>query len=92
MGERGQPPQQGLEGARRRLPPRGDDGPKEAEAGGGVREVVAAGKGEGAGVEKGGEGGEHLQGGAVDVFDEDPLAPAWWLSCGVVERGVYAYL
>lgn len=74
VGEGGQAPQQGLEGGRRcrRFPPSGGggDGAKEAEAAGGARAVVAAaGEGEGAGVEEGGEGGEHLQGGAVDVFD-----------------------
>lgn len=75
--ERGQPPQQGLEGGSL---PRGD-GPEEAEVGVGARHVVAAGQGEAAGVEEGGEGGEHLEGGAVGVFDEDPLAPVffgWW--------------
>ncbi len=56
----------------------GGDGAEEAEAG--VRpadgDVVAApGEGEDARVEERGEGGQDLEGGAVDVFDEDPLAP-----------------
>lgn len=36
-----------------------------------------------AGLEERGEGGEHLEGGAIDVLDQDPLAPIGVFVVGV---------